>query len=144
MKENIISSVFIYLMSIYFLVKSFDLPIESAKFPRMVSILLIILTTIYVFLQSMKNNCQESKQKGKDLVIKKLIYVIITTTLYLISLGVLGYLISTPIYLAVTMILLGSKNKKTIFLVSTISVVLIYVGFKVLLNVPIPQGILFK
>lgn len=142
MRENIISSVFIYLMSIYFLVKSFDLPIESAKFPRMVSILLIILTTIYV-LQSIRQNSKESKQKGKDLVIRKLIYVFVTTSLYLISLGVLGYLISTPIYLVATMLLLGSKNKKTIFLVTTISVTLIYVGFKVLLNVPIPQGILF-
>lgn len=61
---------------------------------------------------------------------------------YVFSVNIIGFLLSTPIYLVSLMLLLGVENKKHIAIATIVSVALIYIGFKVLLNVPVPQGII--
>lgn len=74
----------------------------------------------------------------------RLLFSLGTSVIYVFVINIIGFLLATPIYLVSTMLLLGVNNKKNIAIATMISVALIYVGFKVLLNVPVPQGIIFR
>ena len=151
MFKDLIPSVFLYLLSAYFWIKSYALPIESGKFPRMVAILLTVLVTIHtiqILIKGFKEgkNAENKENHGKDdeFILNRLLFSLGTSVIYVFVINIIGFLLATPIYLVSTMLLLGVNNKKNIAIATMISVALIYVGFKVLLNVPVPQGIIFR
>jgi len=149
MFKDLMTSALLFIVSIYFWINSYDLPIESAKFPRMVAILLTVLVAIYT-LQVLKKGFEdrkkpennENQKKDSDFSTKNLMFSLGASIVYVFSVNIIGFLLSTPIYLVSLMLLLGVENKKHIAIATIVSVALIYIGFKVLLNVPVPQGII--
>lgn len=141
-RENLITCAVLYIISIYVLISSKTLPVESAKFPRLVAFSLIILTSIYLY-QILSNKLNVAKAK-EEVVKKKLWFTIGLSVLYVFTINYIGYFLLTPIYLIATMWVLGVKDKKLMAIVTAISVGLIYIGFKVLLGVPVPNGIFFS
>lgn len=62
MFKDLMTSALLFIVSIYFWINSYDLPIESAKFPRMVAILLTVLVAIYT-LQVLKKDLKIEKNQ---------------------------------------------------------------------------------
>lgn len=139
-QKKYIAVIIIYIVTFSFFIQSFSLAKDAGLFPRLISGILIFLNTLYMIeIYKGKDN---KKKKKDDILPNKLIGIIVLSTLYVIIVNFLGYIITTLIYLPVTMKYLGIKNNKIIFLSSIISVIVIYLCFVTLLDVPIPTGIL--
>lgn len=141
-KDNVLVCVFLYIVSIYVLISSRTLPPASAKFPTMVAWVLIGLNSIYLY-QVLAGKVKETKRKD-EIVPKKMWLILGLSIAYIFTIEYAGYFLLTPVYILATMAALGVKDKKLAVLVTTVAVGLIYLGFKVLLNVPVPTGIFFK
>ncbi|WP_027128744.1 tripartite tricarboxylate transporter TctB family protein [Fusobacterium perfoetens] len=139
-QKKYIAVIIIYIVTFSFFIQSFSLIKDAGLFPRLISGVLIFLNTLYAL--EIYRGKDNKKKKKDDMLPNKLVGIIVLSTLYVILVNFLGYVITTLIYLPVTMKYLGIKNNKIIFLSSIISVVVIYLCFVTLLDVPIPTGIL--
>lgn len=140
-RNQLISVVVIYLVVILFFVQSFSLKQDAGFFPRILSICIGVLNTIELF-KLLKGTQAISKKKKEEVEAKKLYAVLGISTLYILGLKPLGFIIASLAYLIVMMPLLNVKNKKVVILASVATVLVIYVSFGVLLKVPMPKGIL--
>lgn len=143
---QILTSIILFIISGYFFIASGGLPEEAATFPKFVSGTLILLTAIYLYQSIMQTRRDKEKPKPEvsKLVIKKWLYTFVMSAFYIFTLNILGFYLITPIYLLALMYLLGVKNKKMALSVAIGSTLVIYIGFSLLLSVPVPMGILFK
>lgn len=139
-QKKYIAVLLIYVVTFSFFIQSFSMVRDAGLFPRLISGILIFLNTLYAI--EIYRGIDNKKKKKDDIVTSKLIGIITLSALYVIVVNFLGYVVTTLIYLPVTMKYLGITNKKIIIFSSVISVVVIYLCFVVLLDVPIPMGIL--
>lgn len=72
--------------------------------------------------------------------IKEILIFLILTYAYLQSLDFLGFLIATPVYLAILMIGSGSRRWKEIALISLLTAVGVYFFFDKVFQVILPSG----
>lgn len=139
-QKKYIAVLLIYIVTFSFFIQSFSMVKDAGLFPRLISGILIFLNTLYTI--EIYRGVDNKKKKKDDIVTSKLVGIIVLSALYVVIVNFLGYVVTTLIYLPVTMKYLGITNKKIIILSSVISVVVIYLCFVVLLDVPIPTGIL--
>lgn len=139
-QKKYIAVLIIYIVTFSFFIQSFSMVKDSGLFPRLISGVLIFLNTLYAL--EIYRGIDNKKKKKDDIVTSKLVGIIALSALYVVVVNFLGYVITTLIYLPATMKYLSITNKKVIVLASVISVVVIYLCFVVLLDVPIPTGIL--
>ena len=64
--------------------------------------------------------------------------------LYIAATTLTGFYLSTPLYLALSMWVLGQRNKKIIIVVSAMTPLVIYLFFTLLLGMRVPEGVLFS
>lgn len=140
-RNQLISVAVIYLVVIIFFVQSFSLKQDAGFFPRILSVCIGILNTIEL-LKILKGNQVVSKKKKEEVELKKLYAILGVSTLYILGLKPLGFIVSSLVYLMIMMHLLNVKSKKVVVLASVATVLIIYVSFGVLLKVPMPKGIL--
>ncbi|ASN04389.1 tripartite tricarboxylate transporter TctB family protein [Virgibacillus necropolis] len=142
-----VTIIFIYILSGYFYFEASGFRENAGIFPEMVSLILLVLNTIYLF-QELKEKRKISKNNsGKSTIVKptKQFYVITIASIgYVALLNVIGFLILTPMYLALIMFYLGGKRKKVIFPIVIVFTFAVYISFSSLLNISIPQGIIFN
>lgn len=161
LKSDIGIGVFLLLASIFFFVDSFSIfqstitaPMADASFfPRVLSSALAI-SSIYLIVKGIRKKvaAKETSTKRPDIESeaihgeKPVLMMIIATTLYIILTPIIGYLVTTLIFMSYTSLYLGKiigKNRwrVTLLLVAGISI-LAYVLFTFVLSVFLPQGIL--
>lgn len=140
-KNQLISIVVIYIVIAIFFVQSLSLKQDAGFFPRILSVCIGILNTIEL-IKILKEEPVVSKKKKEEIEPKKLYWILGLSSLYVVGLKPLGFIISTLLYLTITMNVLNVKSKKVILLTSVLTVAVIYVSFGVLLKVPMPKGIL--
>lgn len=161
LKSDIGIGVFLLLVSIFFFVDSFTIfqstitaPMADASFfPRVLSGALAI-SSIYLIGKGIRKKAaaKETTAKGPDVEgeaihgEKPVLMMIVATTLYIILTPIIGYLVTTLIFMSCTSLYLGKiigkkRWKVTILIVISISV-LAYVLFTFVLSVFLPQGIL--
>ena len=75
--------------------------------------------------------------------LKEILIFLVVTYLYINSLVVVGFVIATPVYLAILMISSGSRRWKEIALVSLLTGVGVYFFFDKAFQVILPSGTLF-
>lgn len=138
--KKYIAVLIIYAVIFSFFIQSFSMAKDAGLFPRLISGVLIILNTLYAI--EIYQGKDKDKKKKDEISHNKLIGIIGLSFLYVVLVNFLGYVITTVIYLPTTMKYLGIKNNKVIVLSSLISVVVIYLCFVTLLDVPIPTSIL--
>jgi len=63
---------------------------------------------------------------------------------YTVTIAAIGFYLATPLYLFISMWVLGQKNIKLIFTVSLLTPLVVYVFFDFLLKLQIPKGFLFS
>lgn len=140
-KNQLISIVVIYMIIAIFFLQSFSLKQDAGFFPRILSVIIGILNTLEL-IKVLKNEEVISKKKKEEIEPKKLYWILGLSTLYVVGLKPLGFIISSLLYLMFTMHILDVKSKKVIVIISVLAVLTIYVSFGVLLKVPMPKGIL--
>ena len=107
---------------------------ESFLYPKMLS-LLIIVFSILLIIQTLT----VKKDENSEVLFTGVFYVVF----YAILIYVLGFFLSTLIFLAGSLYYLGEKSWKKIALIDGGVTFLIFVIFNYIFNVPIPGGILW-
>ena len=132
------------LEAFYFLLIK-QLPPKAARYPYFVLGLMVFLTlllAIHTFLIKPKNteeNKEEDQFKGN--LYGQFFLVIALSAVYVILIDIIGFFVTTAIYLFVTMIILKSNIKWSI-VVSIVFPIFLYLVFVSFLKVPIPSGFL--
>ena len=124
----------------FFLIK--QLPPKAARYPEFVLSLMLFLTillAINTFIIKPKNVEEEDKFKGN--LFKQFFFVIAISVVYVILTDIIGFFVSTAIYLFVTMVALKSNVKWSI-VVSILFPIFLYLVFVSFLKVPVPRGFL--
>ena len=138
--KEIYSIVFIYIVAITFFKQSINMRADAGLFPKFLSLLTIILNSLYL-LNIIKEKVKLKKEK-EEISIKKFYIMLIISILYIIFIRLIGFILSSLIFLIVSMKLLELKNNKKIILIAISTVFIIYVCFSIFLNVPMPTGFL--
>jgi len=132
------------LEAFYFLLIK-QLPPKAARYPYFVLGLMVFLTlllAINTFLIKPKNteeNKEEDQFKGN--LYGQFFLVIALSTVYVILIDIIGFFVTTAIYLFVTMLALKSNIKWSI-VVSILFPIFLYLIFVSFLKVPVPRGFL--
>ena len=132
------------LEAFYFLLIK-QLPPKAARYPYFVLGLMIFLTlllAINTFLIKPKNteeNKEEDQFKGN--LYGQFFLVIALSAVYVILIDIIGFFVTTAIYLFVTMLALKSNIKWSI-VVSILFPIFLYLIFVSFLKVPVPRGFL--
>jgi hypothetical protein len=124
----------------FFYYLTVQLPEKAMIYPLFVISLLLVLSLIQLLIAYFKKSAEESTA-FKDIKWKQLIFVLLTSGVYVVLINIAGYITSTFIY--VLTILLGlNTGRKISIAVSVGFVIALYLLFKMGLNVPLPKGIL--
>ena len=145
-KLDIVVSLALAAFSAYIYFTASGFPGEAGVFPKLVSAVTFILTIfqLIVSLFNAKRVLQQSKsaQVEKKAINKNLIITIIGIIAYLMLIFVVGYLIATTLYLAISIYLYGYHNKLNIAIITISMIVFLYILFVLLLRVNLPSGLL--
>jgi len=114
-----------------------ELGLGPAFYPRLVSCLMMVMSAIYIF-QIFK--ARESPIKLK--VPKTSILMMAGVVAYLLLLSVIGYAVTTFLYVLVSIYMLGKKKSFADLAAAFLVVLCLYGVFHVLLQVPLPSGLL--
>ena len=132
------------LEAFYFLLIK-QLPPKAARYPYFVLGLMVFLTlllAINTFLIKPKN-AEEDKEEDqfKGNLYGQFFLIMALSAVYVILIDIIGFFVTTAIYLFVTMVTLKSNIKWSI-VVSILFPVFLYLIFVSFLKVPVPKGFL--
>ena len=132
------------LEAFYFLLIK-QLPPKAARYPYFVLGLMIFLTlllAINTFIIKPKNS-EEDKEEDqfKGNLYGQFFLIMALSAVYVILIDIIGFFVTTAIYLFVTMVTLKSSIKWSI-VVSILFPVFLYLIFVSFLKVPVPKGFL--
>ena len=105
-------------------------------------VFLTLLLAINTFLIKPKN---AEEEKGEDQfkgnLYGQFFFVIVLSAVYVVLIDIIGFFVTTAIYLFVTMVILKSNIKWSI-VVSIVFPIFLYLVFVSFLKVPVPKGFL--
>ena len=132
------------LEAFYFLLIK-QLPPKAARYPYFVLGLMVFLTlllAINTFIIKPKNS-EEDKEEDqfKGNLYGQFFLIMALSAVYVILIDIIGFFVTTAIYLFVTMVALKSSVKWSI-VVSILFPVFLYLIFVSFLKVPVPKGFL--
>lgn len=137
-KVNRISAIVILLFSVSLFAYTTALSSTVAIYPRLILSGLVILS-IALFLTNKKPN-ESDKPSIENIPL--VLLILFVSIIYITLVNFLGYYISSFIYIVSVMLVFKIKKIKLLLGVSLIFILTIYIGFTLLLNIPIPTGIL--
>jgi hypothetical protein len=147
-KKEIFFGAFLMIVSMTVFALTFRFPKQTialppTAFPRFVSTCLFILATILLFQGALALKQQSPLTNLTRVLDKKFflrfISLIILAFAYTQILPLTGYIITTPPFVAGTMLLFNEKRWNWIVAVSVITSTLLYVLFRMLFRVPLPR-----
>lgn len=141
--HNYVLVIFLYIWSFIFL---FIIPsikdVDSRLFPYIISILTITSATLLL----LKTYYHWGKKE--DLVdfsgTLSALFMAFLFLVYIGAIATIGFYLATPLYLYISMWILGQKNIKLIFAISLLTPLAVYLFFDLLLKLQIPKGFLFS
>ena len=131
------------LEAFYFLLIK-QLPPKAARYPYFVLGLMVFLTlllAINTFLIKPKNTEDKEEDQFKGNLYGQFFLIMALSAVYVILIDIIGFFVTTAIYLFVTMIVLKSNIKWNI-VVSILFPIFLYLVFVSFLKVPVPRGFL--
>ena len=135
----------LFILEAFYFILIKQLPPKAARYPYFVLGLMVFLTlllAINTFLIKPKNteeNKEEDQFKGN--LYGQFFLVIALSAVYVILIDIIGFFVTTAIYLFVTMLALKSNIKWSI-VVSIVFSIFLYLVFVSFLKVPVPRGFL--
>lgn len=144
MKKNwdFISSIIIFIILGAFSLQLKNIPKEAKGYPTFMIVCSFILAVVLLF-NSLKNNNKECKTEVIDKPIeyaKRVAIYAISIGLYIFFMEKIGFLLSTFIFMAGSLIYLKMKNKLVIVLLPLITTLAMYFFFGKFLTVMLPHG----
>ena len=122
------------------------LAIAPSLFPRVISAGLFIVAALLT-LQGVraisKGHREKSAKIRSDIPLARLLPLIGISFIYTRILEPVGYVVSTPFFIAGAMVLFNEKRWKRIVLVSVVTTVILYFLFRTIFRVPLPRFSLF-
>ena len=103
-------------------------------------VFLTLLLAINTFIIKPKNT-EEEEDKFKGNLYGQFFFVIVLSAVYVVLIDIIGFFVTTAIYLFVTMVALKSSIKWSI-VVSILFPIFLYLVFVSFLKVPVPRGFL--
>lgn len=138
---NYLSVIFLYVWAGAFLISASSIKDDASRmFPTFISIAAIVLATL-LLIKTYRNKERTKEYMDFSGSREALIFALILL-LYIGLAAVVGFYFSTPVYLYVTMYLLGQRNHKLMAIVSISIPLIILVFFDLLLGMQIPMGML--
>lgn len=131
------------LEAFYFLLIK-QLPPKAARYPYFVLSLMVFLTlllAINTFLIKPKNTEDKEEDQFKGNLYGQFFLIMALSAVYVILIDIIGFFVTTAIYLFVTMVALKSSVKWSI-VVSILFPIFLYLIFVSFLKVPVPKGFL--
>ena len=131
------------LEAFYFLLIK-QLPPKAARYPYFVLGLMVFLTlllAINTFLIKPKNTEDKEEDQFKGNLYGQFFLIMALSAVYVILIDIIGFFVTTAIYLFVTMVALKSSVKWSI-VVSILFQIFLYLIFVSFLKVPVPRGFL--
>ncbi|MDA3833796.1 MAG: tripartite tricarboxylate transporter TctB family protein [Spirochaetales bacterium] len=125
--------------------------LSTGFYPRLLAILLAVLSIIMVMESIQKNRKQGDRQASpywKDLhAFLYFLIVIGLLILYPLGMRLMGFDLTSFLFLSTLVWLLTEKEKRKPWVILSVSLgisVIVYVVFKLILEIPFPMGILFS
>lgn len=112
---------------------------EGRMYPIFVIGLLAFLTVIHLIITLRSEKDEKNILDGIEM--KQLLFVLIFSGIYVFLIDKVGYVISTFLYVLISLIKLKIEKVNSL-LISIGFTVVIYILFKIVLKVPLPTGIL--
>lgn len=142
-KQNIALGSSVLVFTAIYCIMITRLPEKARTYPIFIAGLLCVLSLTFLIksiIEKPKDN-EEKVSIFADFQKKQYIFVLCTAFIYVALINLLGYFAATFIYLIVS--LFGLKiNKLQSVLISVGFCLVIYIGFKLLLKVPLPAGLI--
>ena len=135
----------LFILEVFYFLLIKQLPPKAARYPYFVLGLMVFLTlllAINTFIIKPKNteeNKEEDQFKGN--LYGQFFLVIALSAIYVILIDIIGFFVTTAVYLFVTMLALKSNIKWSI-IVSILFPIFLYLIFVSFLKVPVPRGFL--
>ena len=145
-KSDIGVVVFIYAIVLLFYAMTLDLPPEVQIYPTCLIAGLALLNTLYLVLALKKSRkagfINDLPEVFEGFVKSQFFMVLTGCILYLVLMYVLGFYLSSVIFL-VTVLYLLKVSVRSILMTVVVLGVIIYLVFSRFLHVPLPVGIVF-
>lgn len=144
-KGNIVSSIISILVAVFVLYETKDFPSGAqnvpgpAFFPRIIAILIIGLSGLLIVMTYIRKEERNINFTSKNDL--KAYITIAIILVYIVLMNILGFIIATPLFLITMIYYYGMRNYVKNIIISVGVTALIFTIFKILLAVPLPQGI---
>ncbi|QXM07060.1 tripartite tricarboxylate transporter TctB family protein [Crassaminicella indica] len=143
MKKNnlFLGAVMLGIALIYYMMIG-KLPEEAALYPTFVALVLGFLSILFIIKTAISKEVEKEKKIFDGFEVKQFIFVFSMATFYIVLIQILGYFVSTFLFLIIT--LCGLKANKLYALCTSVGFsIFVLILFKILLNVPLPRGFIF-
>ena len=134
----------LFILEAFYFILIKQLPPKAARYPYFVLGLMVFLTlllAINTFLIKPKNTEDKEEDQFKGNLYGQFFLIMALSAVYVILIDIIGFFVTTAIYLFVTMVILKSNIKWNI-VVSIVFPIFLYLVFVLFLKVPVPRGFL--
>jgi putative tricarboxylic transport membrane protein len=146
-KTEIYFGIVLMLLSMFFFGLTFQFPkqtlaIAPSLFPRVISVGLFIASAVLTMQGVrgfLKGRAGKSAKIKFDITMARFLAMIGISFIYIRILEAVGYVASTPFFIAGTMAFFNEKRWKWIVIVSVATTVILYVLFRIIFRVPLPR-----
>jgi hypothetical protein len=143
--NDLFIGLFLVILAGIFLIQALQFPGNSVYFPSIALLLLLGLSIFMTGIGIYKTwRVRQGKAVYKNPEVKKRSYLIfLSIIVYIFFLNIIGFFVSSAIYLPCGMLLFGQRNPKSIILATIGLLAFLYWLFVIQLKVYMPDGLLF-
>lgn len=149
-KANIIISIVLIIFSCFYAFLTTNLParnlpntLGSDFMPWLLVICLFFLSALLLFKSLFMVTLEKSDYKISMKEGSGIIFLTILVFLYVKAMSMFGFILLTPIFVAVLMLISGSRKWKEVVIVAVVGTFAIYFFFSKVFRVPLPGGNIF-
>ncbi|MGE5674851.1 MAG: tripartite tricarboxylate transporter TctB family protein [Mycobacterium leprae] len=137
------------LLAIIYMVGAWRLPrfalgttvVDSYVFPLIIGAFLLAMSVIYFFVAG-RSPKSADKPFWEGVDVKVVVKLVAVSVVYALTLGFLGFIIATTLFLAVAMWMLGTRGWLKLALTPIVFSFAVYSLFVFFLDVPLAQGLM--
>jgi len=142
--QNRLYAIFMILISLFFYLYSFKfMDPDASTWPKLFSFILIVLSIGLLITSIKKDNNNDNADNNNEKINyknnKDILYVALLTILYLITINITGFLITTVIFILLILWILKYKNIIGSLSISFGTTIILSLIFQYVLGVPLPE-----
>lgn len=143
-RRNFIFSICMVFLSSFLTIQCFRYPLESAIFPRFLAVLLLLLSLVLLI-----RALRQPRQAGPKVPLLAIdsgflknppVQVFGVAAVYVVLISVLGFVVSTALFIFASVSFLDPKKRKFAFVYGLCYSAILYVVFHYILGAALPEG----